>query len=79
MRSNDMQWFRHPIVKEMFEKNRHLYEAIKEQSYPIERLIDRPNKEPTDVIKILEFGILGDQWKVIELLNKHHPFWRKTF
>ena len=33
---------------------------------------------PGDVPKILAFGILGNMWKVVELLNKYHPDWRRA-
>ena len=56
------KYFEHPIVLKMFNNNKQFYESIVEQDYSIERLVNWPNRQPSDVIKVLAFGILGDQW-----------------
>ena len=61
----------------MYENNKQFYETIGKENYPIERLVNRPNRKK-DVIKVLVFGILGNFEEVVCLLNKYHFGWRKT-
>ena len=79
MRRTDNAYFEHPLVVQMFQNNKHFYESIYEQKYPIERLVNRPNRQKEDVVKILAFGILGNKHQVIYLLYKYHFGWRKAF
>ena len=71
------KWLQHPLVIQMFEKNKSFYETVAKTNYPIERLIGRPNRQKEDVLKILPFGILGNFEEVVRSLNKHHHGWRK--
>ena len=79
MKKQDSKFFEHPLVRQMYDNNEQFCLSVHENNYPIERLVSRPNRERADVIKVLAFGILGDQWRVVELLNRYHHGWRSAF
>ena len=78
MRKGDEQFFKHPLVQTMFKNNQPFYEQVKNENNPIERLVGRPNRTSPDVIKVLAFGILGNQREFVRLLNKYHFIWRRS-
>ena len=78
MKQGDHHFFEHPLVHTMFNNNQQFYEMVHQNNYPIERLVSRAKRAPKDVLRVLPFGILGDPWEVVHLLNKNHPEWRKT-
>ena len=79
MRLDDAKFLNHPLVRQIYELNETFYLAVARENYPIRRLIGRPNRKKEDVVKALAFGILGDFWVVVQLLNENHPDWRKAF
>ena len=60
MLKDDAKFLKHPLLRQMYESNENFYLAVARENYPIERLVNRPNRKKEDVIKILAFGILGD-------------------